>query len=174
MTSIFKSLYLLKWCPIFDTSPLTQLSKFNNFLWVCWFLGKNLSNFVPPVWKLHNPYCHTFDTITNLNLSCDQNSLVVDGSNSTPIGNVTYEWTLNNILISILAIFPLLIVGIIDLLPAITSINQSLQTFVFSIILNYSFFLFFVTLALLGHLFLLVCIILVLPKIICGTRTRML
>ena len=45
---------------IFDTSPLTQFSKFNNFLWVCWFLGKNLSNFGPPVWKLHNPYCHTF------------------------------------------------------------------------------------------------------------------
>ena len=43
---------------LFDTSPLTQFSKFNNFLWVCWFLGKNLSNFVPPVWKLHNPYCH--------------------------------------------------------------------------------------------------------------------
>ena len=30
----------------------------NNFLWVCWFLGKNLSNFAPPVWKLHNSYCH--------------------------------------------------------------------------------------------------------------------
>ena len=44
---------------LFDTSPLTQFSKFNNFLWVCWFLGKNLSNFVPPVWKLHKPYCHT-------------------------------------------------------------------------------------------------------------------
>ena len=57
--SIFKSLYFLKWCPIFDTSPLTQFSKFNNSLWVCWFLGKNLSNFVPPVWKIHNPYCHT-------------------------------------------------------------------------------------------------------------------
>ena len=56
--NIFKSLYFLKWCPIFDTSPLIQFSKFNNFLWVCWFLGKNLSNFVPPVWKLHNPYCH--------------------------------------------------------------------------------------------------------------------
>ena len=28
------------------------------FLWVCWFLGKNLSNFVPPARKLHNPYCH--------------------------------------------------------------------------------------------------------------------
>ena len=27
---------------------LTQFSKFNNFLWVCWFLGKNLSNFVYP------------------------------------------------------------------------------------------------------------------------------
>lgn len=40
------------------------------------------------------------DAITNLNLSCDQTSLVVDGSNSTPIGNVTYEWKLNNILIS--------------------------------------------------------------------------
>ena len=31
----------------------------NNYLWACWFLGKNLSNFVPPIWKLHNPYCHT-------------------------------------------------------------------------------------------------------------------
>ena len=39
-------------------SPLTQFSKSNNFLWVCWFLGKNLSNFVPSVWRLHNPYCH--------------------------------------------------------------------------------------------------------------------
>ena len=43
---------------LFDTSPLTQFSKFNDFLWVCWFLGKNLPNFVPSVWKLHNPYCH--------------------------------------------------------------------------------------------------------------------
>ena len=49
---------------LFDTSPLTQFSKFNNFLWVCWFLGKNLSNFVPPVWKVHNPYCHTYHSIT--------------------------------------------------------------------------------------------------------------
>ena len=48
ITSIFKSLYLLKWCPIFDTSPLTQFSKCNNFLWVCWFLGKNLSDLYPP------------------------------------------------------------------------------------------------------------------------------
>ena len=39
--------------------PLIQFSKLNNFLWVCWFLGKNVSNFVPPIWKLNNPYCHT-------------------------------------------------------------------------------------------------------------------
>ena len=41
--SIFKC--LLKWCPIFDSWPLNQFSKFNNFLWAYWFLGKNLSNF---------------------------------------------------------------------------------------------------------------------------------
>ena len=58
ITTIFKSLYFLKWCPIFDTSQLIQFSKFNNFLGVCWFLAKNHSNFVPPVWKLHYPYCH--------------------------------------------------------------------------------------------------------------------
>ena len=31
---------------LFDTNPLHQFSKFNNFLWVCWFLGRNISNFV--------------------------------------------------------------------------------------------------------------------------------
>ena len=45
------------WKPL--RPPLIQFSKLNNFLWVCWFLGKNLSNSIPPVWKLHNPYCHT-------------------------------------------------------------------------------------------------------------------
>ena len=57
-------LLFLKWCLFFDTSPLIQFSKSNNFLWVCWFLGKNLSSFVPPVWKLHNPYCHNGDDHT--------------------------------------------------------------------------------------------------------------
>ena len=33
ISSIFKSLYFLKWCPILDSLPLLQLSKFNNFLW---------------------------------------------------------------------------------------------------------------------------------------------
>ena len=36
---------------LFDTSPLHQFSKFNNFLWVCWFLCKNLSNFVHHAWN---------------------------------------------------------------------------------------------------------------------------
>ena len=42
ITKFLKSLYFLKWRPIFDTYPLTQIWKFNNFLWVCWFLGKNI------------------------------------------------------------------------------------------------------------------------------------
>ena len=45
---------------------MVQFSKFKDFLWVCWFLGKNLSNFVYPVWKLHNPYCHNH----HLTLEC--------------------------------------------------------------------------------------------------------
>ena len=45
--------------PNFWHLPINPISKFNNFLWVCWFLGKSLSNFVPPVWKLYNPYCHS-------------------------------------------------------------------------------------------------------------------
>ena len=38
--------------------PLHQFSKFNNFLCVCWFFCKNLSDCVPPAWKLDNPYYH--------------------------------------------------------------------------------------------------------------------
>ena len=38
---------------------------------VCWFLGKNLSNFVPPVWKLHNLYCHTVYNVVPLTLVKD-------------------------------------------------------------------------------------------------------
>ena len=56
---IFSIILLIKWCPIFDSSPLVQNSKFNNLLWVHWFLCKNLSNFGYPAWKLHNPYCHS-------------------------------------------------------------------------------------------------------------------
>ena len=37
-----------KMMPNFYTNPLNKFSKFNNFLWVCYFLGKNLSNLYPP------------------------------------------------------------------------------------------------------------------------------
>ena len=57
--SIFKSFHFLEWWPIFDTAPLHQFSKFkNDFLSKRWFLGKNLSYFVPPAWKLENQYYH--------------------------------------------------------------------------------------------------------------------
>ena len=35
--------------------PLTQFPKFNIFLWVCWLLGKILSNFVPLRLKIPQP-----------------------------------------------------------------------------------------------------------------------
>ena len=34
ITSIIKSLYFLKSCPIFDSSPLLQLSKFGSIIWL--------------------------------------------------------------------------------------------------------------------------------------------
>ena len=39
---------------LFHTSPLHHFSKFNHFHWICWFLGKNLANFVYFNLKLHN------------------------------------------------------------------------------------------------------------------------
>ena len=48
---ILKLPYFLKWCPIFDSSPLLQFSKFNDFLCVCWILARNLSNFVSLSWN---------------------------------------------------------------------------------------------------------------------------
>ena len=44
--------------PNFWHLPFTPIFKLNNILWVCWFFGKNLSNFVYPFLKLDNPYCH--------------------------------------------------------------------------------------------------------------------
>ena len=61
----FQITLLLKWGHIFDSSPIIQNSKFNKFLWVWWFLCKNLSNFIPPAWKLHNPYCHNWHICQN-------------------------------------------------------------------------------------------------------------
>ena len=41
----------VKFWHFFDTSPLTQFSKFNNFLWVCWFLGTIFQILYTPVEK---------------------------------------------------------------------------------------------------------------------------
>ena len=41
---------------LFDNSALYLFTKYNNFLWVCWFVSKNLSNFAPLPFKLDNPY----------------------------------------------------------------------------------------------------------------------
>ena len=61
---------------MFDTSPSTQFPKFNNFLWVCWFLGKNLSNFETPVWKLHNPYCRNFHAYSSIQIGGSNNAYI--------------------------------------------------------------------------------------------------
>ncbi len=51
-----------------------------------------------------------------------------------------------NIIISMLVGFSLIIVGIFDLLPAVTQANQTTQSTIFSIILDYAFFAFFINL----------------------------
>ena len=51
-----------------------------------------------------------------------------------------------NIIVAALLAFSLIIVGLFDLLPAITFLNQEHQSFIFDILLNYSFFVFYITL----------------------------
>ena len=46
ITSIVKTFYYLKWCPIFEGSALCFFMKDNNFLLKCWVLAKNLAYFV--------------------------------------------------------------------------------------------------------------------------------
>ncbi|PHS67875.1 MAG: prenyltransferase [Flavobacterium sp.] len=53
---------------------------------------------------------------------------------------------LGNIIISLLVAFSLIIVGIFDLFPAITFINQDYQSLVFGIVLTYAFFAFYINL----------------------------
>ena len=55
----FRWFFILKIYFEIQIDALFDASKFNNFLWVCLFLGKNLSNFVPTTWKLNNPYYHS-------------------------------------------------------------------------------------------------------------------
>ena len=47
--------HFLKWCPILDNFPSLQSSKFNNFLWVSWFLGNKSFLFCSPCLKTQQP-----------------------------------------------------------------------------------------------------------------------
>ena len=60
---------------LFDTSSKEHFSKFNNFLWVCWFLGKYISNFVPLPWKLYNLYHNIDDASPQQGLTEKQNDI---------------------------------------------------------------------------------------------------
>ena len=64
----FLNHFITKMMPYFWQLAINPNSKFNHFLWVCWFLGKSISNFVSPIWKLHNPYCHILDKAINFHL----------------------------------------------------------------------------------------------------------
>ena len=70
-------------------TQLTQFLKFNNFLWVCWFSGKSLSNFVPPIWKLHNLYCHncrpTRQNIVSSSFFNKEQQVIPSHTQSSPI-----------------------------------------------------------------------------------------
>ena len=53
---------------------------------------------------------------------------------------------IGNVIISALIAFSIIIVGLFDLVPAITILNQKDQSFLFSILLNYAFFIFYMNL----------------------------
>ena len=50
----------------FNSSALRLLTKHNNFLWVFWFLAKNLSNFVSLPGKIDNTYYHIWQSSIKL------------------------------------------------------------------------------------------------------------
>ena len=52
---IFKKLYLVKMCPIFDSSPPVFGARYQSFLRVCWFLHKGVPYFGYPSENLSNP-----------------------------------------------------------------------------------------------------------------------
>ena len=53
---------------------------------------------------------------------------------------------IGNVIISGLIAFSIIIVGLFDLVPAITILNQQNQSFFFGILLNYAFFIFYMNL----------------------------
>ena len=51
---IYKTLYLVKMCPIFDSSPPVFGARYQSFLRVCWFLHKGVPYFGYPSENLSN------------------------------------------------------------------------------------------------------------------------
>ena len=79
---------------LFDTFPLIQFSKFNNFLWVCWFLGKNISNFVLPAWKLHYRNYHNAQKEKKQGIENSNYFLLYPKGLVIPVKNLTVNSTL--------------------------------------------------------------------------------
>ena len=50
--------YKLWKCPIFVALTLLLFTRYQNFLWGCWFLCKTVTDFGYPSWKLKNPADH--------------------------------------------------------------------------------------------------------------------
>ena len=59
---IYKKLYLVKMCPIFDSSPPVFGARYQSFLRVCWFLHKGVPYFGYPSKNLSNPTDINLDT----------------------------------------------------------------------------------------------------------------
>ena len=53
--AVFGKLYLVKMCPIFDSSASNHLKRYQKILWVCSFRCKNLLNFTWNTMKFDNP-----------------------------------------------------------------------------------------------------------------------
>ena len=51
---IFVKVYLVKMCPIFDSSPPAFGARYQSFLRVSWFLHEGVTNFVYPSEKFNN------------------------------------------------------------------------------------------------------------------------
>jgi hypothetical protein len=54
-STFFELLYFLKWCPCFDSSPLIQFSKFNNFIWLQLIFSQKPFQFCFPLLKTPQP-----------------------------------------------------------------------------------------------------------------------
>ena len=61
LSNFARKVYIIRYISCLKSEHILQIfkkclvKKHTNFLWMCWFEGKNLSNLVSLSWKLHNP-----------------------------------------------------------------------------------------------------------------------